>query len=114
MRARILLIAAFLVGGFVLLTSKTEWGQRRLLQPVKGVGHIWTGPASVKSAGLAPDELNNIDIYKSAHVAVVNITTTVYQASSVFRLANSSSNCGTTAVSRKPSESTTRPTMITG
>src|ERR1700738_2157854 len=86
MKARILLIAAFLVGGFALLTSKTEWGQRRFLQPVKGVGHIWSGPASVKSAGLGSDELNNIDIYKAAHVAVVNITTTVYRQTFFFEV----------------------------
>jgi S1-C subfamily serine protease len=86
MKARILLIAAFLVGGFALLTSKTDWGQRRFLQPVKGVGHIWSGPASVKSAGLGSDELNNIDIYKAAHVAVVNITTTVYRQTFFFEV----------------------------
>jgi putative serine protease PepD len=35
----------------------------------------------VKSAGLGSDELNNIEIYKTAHLATVNITTTAYQRS---------------------------------
>jgi len=31
------------------------------------------------SAGLSADELNNIDVYKMAHLATVNITSTVYR-----------------------------------
>ena len=30
MRSRVLLITALLVGGFLLITSKTDWGQRRI------------------------------------------------------------------------------------
>jgi S1-C subfamily serine protease len=32
-----------------------------------------------RSTGFSPDETNNIDIYKSAHEATVNITSTVYR-----------------------------------
>ncbi len=86
MRARILLIVTLMVGGFVLLTSKTHWAQYRLLQPPGGLKPIWSGPATAKTAGLGTDELNNIDIYKSAHVAVVNITTTVYRQTFFFEV----------------------------
>jgi S1-C subfamily serine protease len=41
-------------------------------------GPIWTGPASAASTYTA-DEQNNIDIYKEARGATVNITSTVYQ-----------------------------------
>jgi len=79
MKMRVLLITALLVGGFFLLTSRTEWGQRRVFQPMSKAGRFWTGPDVARSAGLSPDEQNNIDIYKSAHLATVNITSTIYR-----------------------------------
>ena len=78
MRLRIASIAAVLVGGFLLITSKTEWGQSRLLRPIAGASQLWSGPTVAKSAGLLPDEQNNIEIYRTAHLATVNITSTVY------------------------------------
>ncbi len=52
-------------------------------------GDFWTpfavlrsagrGPDTAHGAGLSADELNNIDIYKRARTATVNITSTVYQ-----------------------------------
>ncbi|MGI8741371.1 MAG: S1C family serine protease [Bryobacteraceae bacterium] len=87
MRARVLLIVGLLVGGFVLITSKAQWAQRGLLRPISGVtSHIWSGPVTAKSAGLGTDEVNNIDIYKASHVAVVNITTTVYRQTFFFEV----------------------------
>ncbi len=44
----------------------------------------WSDPASSHAAALSPDEQNNIDIYKTAHLATVNITSTVYQRSFFF------------------------------
>jgi S1-C subfamily serine protease len=41
-------------------------------------GPVWSGPASAASTYTA-DEQNNIDIYKEARGATVNITSTVYQ-----------------------------------
>jgi len=38
---------------------------------------MWSEPVS--GAGLSNDEVNNIDIYKRAHEATVNITSTVYR-----------------------------------
>jgi len=79
MRFRTFLLAAFLVGGFLLVTSKTDWGQRRILRPISGEGRIWSGPTTAHGASLGADEMNNIEIYKAAHVATVNITSTVYR-----------------------------------
>jgi len=80
MRLRVLLITALLVGGFLYITSKTDWGRHRILQPIShATGPIWSGPSAVRGAGLSSDEMNNIEIYKAAHLATVNITSTVYR-----------------------------------
>lgn len=79
MRLRILYITALLVAGFLLITSKTDWGQYRIIRPMTKAGKFWSGPDVARSAGLSADELNNIDIYKTAHLATVNITSTVYR-----------------------------------
>ena len=80
MRLRVLFITALLVGGFLYITSKTDWGRHRILQPISNAtGPIWSGPGAVRGAGLSSDEMNNIDIYKTAHLATVNITSTVYR-----------------------------------
>ena len=79
MRLRVFVIAAMLVGGFLIVTSRTDWGRQRILAPIRGAGgQIWS-PSVARGATLSPDELNNIDIYKSAHLATVNITSTVYR-----------------------------------
>jgi len=77
MKLRVFFVTAILVAVFVVATSYTRLGQR--LIPVSGTGVLWSGPATAHSAGLGSDELNNIDIYKTAHRAVVNITTVVYR-----------------------------------
>ncbi len=80
MRLRVFVIAALLVGGFLIVTSKTDWGRQTILAPIRDAGgQIWSGPSVARSAGLSADETNNIDIYKSAHLATVNITSTVYR-----------------------------------
>jgi putative serine protease PepD len=80
MKLRVLVITALLVGGFLYVTSKTDWGKHRIFQPIShATGPIWSGPSSVRSAGLSADENNNIEIYKTAHLATVNITSTVYR-----------------------------------
>jgi S1-C subfamily serine protease len=82
MRLRILFITVLLVGGFLYITSKTDWGRHRILQPISNAtGPIWSGPSTVRGASLSPDEMNNIDIYRMAHLATVNITSTVYRRS---------------------------------
>lgn len=80
MKARILIIAALLAGGFYYMTSVADWKGSRLLSRVKqDSSPLWSGPDIAKSAGLSQDELNNIDIYRRAHNATVNITSTVYR-----------------------------------
>ena len=85
MRARVLLVAAFLVGGFFLMTSVARWRGTRLLERF-GDGPLWSGPDKARSAGLSADEVNNIEIYKTANLATVNITTVVYKEDWFFRL----------------------------
>jgi len=79
MKWRILFITALLVGGFLVITSKTDWGTRRMFHPGSSSGPLWSGPTVARGAGLTTDELNNIDIYKTAHLATVNITSTTYR-----------------------------------
>lgn len=81
MKLRTLLIAAALVGVFVFLTSRQNSPVRSLW---KDGGPLWTGPSVAHSAGLSPDETNNIDIYKAAKDSVVYITSTVYQRDFFF------------------------------
>jgi S1-C subfamily serine protease len=79
MRYRILYVTALLVSGFLLVTSRTNWGQRRIIRPISQASRYWSGPDVARGAGLSSDEMNNIDIYKTAHLATVNITSTVYR-----------------------------------
>lgn len=79
MRARTLLLAALFVGLFVYFTSVSKWDPRHLLKPVSSAAPLWSGPHVAQSAGLNADELNNIEIYKSAKDATVHITSTVYR-----------------------------------
>jgi S1-C subfamily serine protease len=81
MKYRVLYITALFVSGFLVITSRTNWGQRKIIQPISQATRYWSGPDVARSAGLSSDELNNIDIYKSAHLATVNITSTVYRRS---------------------------------
>jgi S1-C subfamily serine protease len=84
--SRIIVITALLVSGFLLVTTKTDWGQRRILNPVSSAAPLWSGPASTHATSLSSDEMNNIDIYKSSHLATVNITSTVYRRTIFFEV----------------------------
>jgi S1-C subfamily serine protease len=75
MRFRTLILAAALVGGFVYMTAKPDFLQRR----GSTSGPLWTGPGVAQSAGLGADELNSVDIYKMASPSVAYITSTVYR-----------------------------------
>jgi S1-C subfamily serine protease len=93
MRARTLILAVLLTFGFVWFTSRANWSVRGLALPlfhretraarvedVSGragsAGSSWTDPATVRGAGLGPEEQNNIEIYKFAKLATVYITST--------------------------------------
>ncbi len=78
MRLRVLIIAAALVGAFLFVTSRANWPYR-FLQSSKADGQSWSGPSVARGAGLSADETNNIEIYKNAHLATVNVTSTVYR-----------------------------------
>ena len=69
---RILLISTILVGAFLYITSRTDWGRRAIFRPLANAGKAWLDPDVAKSAGLSTDEINNIDIYKLANLATVN------------------------------------------
>ncbi len=77
--------AAVLVAAFLYVTSVGHWNVSRLLQPVRSGAHAWEEPASAAS-GFSPDEQNNIDIYKSAREATVNVTSKVYRQDWFFQI----------------------------
>jgi S1-C subfamily serine protease len=83
---RILILAALILGGFYLLTSVARWNPRNALKPVRDASRLWNEPDRARSAGLGSDELNNIEVYKTAHYATVNVTTVVYREDWFFRL----------------------------
>jgi putative serine protease PepD len=83
MKARIAILAILLAGGFYYFTSGS-W--RRETEPAKAETRkqgfspaAFTAPAIAQSAGLSADELNNIEIYRKANGATVNITSTTYR-----------------------------------
>ncbi len=84
MKLRTLFIAGLLAAGFVYLTSNTRWLPESLRQRLGATAPLWSGPSVARSAGLSADEVNNIDIYKSANAATVNITSTVYRRGFFF------------------------------
>jgi S1-C subfamily serine protease len=87
MKMRILLIAAILAGGFVFLTSTGRWRLRDLIHPIESTGRLWTEPDVAHTAGTySADEQNNIDIYKMASDATVNITSVVYRQDWFFQV----------------------------
>jgi S1-C subfamily serine protease len=79
MRLRTLLLTALLVGGFLYVTNRRTGLLDRALDSVRGRQISWTGPDTARGAGLSTDEVNNIEIYKKARLATVNITSTVYR-----------------------------------
>ena len=84
MKFRILVFSILFIGAFMWLTSRTEWGQSHMPVASFPGGQLWSGPAIAHTADLGADELNNIEIYKMANRATVNITTTVYRQFSIF------------------------------
>jgi S1-C subfamily serine protease len=74
--ARTWFAAALVTFGFVWLTSRANWRVRNLPLPLFRAENSATAPAAVHSAGLSPDEQNNIEIYRFAKLATVYITST--------------------------------------
>ncbi|MFB3776912.1 MAG: S1C family serine protease [Bryobacteraceae bacterium] len=86
MKMRIVVLALLMVAAFVYLTSVADWRPLRLFQSVSDTGRLWSEPDHARSAGLSTDELNNVEIYKSANQATVNISTVVYREGWFFEL----------------------------
>jgi len=73
--------AALMVAAFVYITSVAHFDFAR----VRSVSPLWNEPASAAST-YSSDEQNNIDIYKSARDATVNITSRVYREDWFFQI----------------------------
>ena len=86
MKFRALLLTAIIVGVFVYMTSTSRWAFDRFLRPVAEAGKMWKDPDRAHTAGLSADEINNIDIYKSARLATVHITSTIYRRGWFFEV----------------------------
>jgi S1-C subfamily serine protease len=78
MKARVAILAMLLAGGFFYLTSKAG-RQPESPGSAKSAPASRTPPTVAQSAGLSTDEVNNIEIYKRANRATVNITSTTYR-----------------------------------
>ena len=86
MKIRFVLLAGLFVAGFVYFTSVADWKPLRLFRSVEEAGRMWSEPDKAHTAGLSSDEVNNIDIYKTANQATVNISTVVYREDWFFRV----------------------------
>lgn len=90
MRPRTLIMTLVLVGAFWVVTTHGNWSVARLMRPISSIsssGKLWTDPVTAHGAGgFGTDEQNNIDIYKTSHLATVNITSVVYQRDMFFQV----------------------------
>jgi|CZKN01.1.fsa_nt_gi S1-C subfamily serine protease len=77
--------AAVLVAGFLAITSAGHWRLAQILPKLSSGGRLWEAPVSAASE-YSSDEQNNIEIYKAAREATVNITSRVYRQDWFFQL----------------------------
>ncbi|MGD0500081.1 MAG: trypsin-like peptidase domain-containing protein [Bryobacteraceae bacterium] len=77
-KLRPFLWAVVLTASFVYLTSGGRWDAGRLIRRLAGAAPLWSESASAATT-YTSDEQNNIEIYKAAREATVNITSVVYQ-----------------------------------
>jgi S1-C subfamily serine protease len=75
-RRRLFFWSLFFTVAFFWLTARAHWSLRQMSAPFFRHALQWSEPTSVRSAGLTPEEQNNIEIYKSAQLATVYITST--------------------------------------
>ena len=113
MRTRTLLIALLLVAGFVYWTSTHSSLFRGESSSTEAGARLWSGPDVAFTAGLSTDEENNIEIYKLAHAATVNITSTVYRRG-WFQQIYPSKNSGSGFVVNEEGEIITNNHVISG
>ncbi|MEZ5352312.1 MAG: trypsin-like peptidase domain-containing protein [Bryobacteraceae bacterium] len=81
---RVIGLAALMAAAFVLITSRTGLWPRVEQGSTEEKNSLWSGPEVGRAAGLSSDELNNIEVYRSAHPATVFITSTVYRRDFFF------------------------------
>jgi S1-C subfamily serine protease len=71
-------LAAVLVAGFLYVTSAGHW--EAVWRPVHNVGRLWSEPAAAAAVGAyTADEQNNIEVYRTASEATVNITSRAFR-----------------------------------
>lgn len=76
MKKRATILAFLITFGFLWLTSRAHWNLREITAPLLRAGLKWSEPLPVHGAGVSPEEENNIQIYRSARLATVYITST--------------------------------------
>jgi S1-C subfamily serine protease len=87
MKSRVLLLTVTLVAAFYYVISQPASILARLLRPFGGTPAAWSGPvAASTSPSFTSDEENNIEIYKTARLATVNITSTVLRETWFFQV----------------------------
>ncbi len=85
MRSRVVFLVVFFTLGFLWLTSRDNSMLRGFTAPFFRTALEWSEPTPVLGAGLTPEEQNNIDIYKSARLATVYITSTAVRRDFFFQ-----------------------------
>ncbi len=87
MKPRALLLTVILVGAFSFVISQPASSLARLLRPFASAAGAWSGPVTAStSPAYTTDEENNIEIYKTARLATVNITSTVLRETWFFQV----------------------------
>lgn len=86
MRLRTLILTLVLVAAFWAVTEHSHWTVQQLVRPLSTRGKLWSEPVTAHGSGFGADEQNNIDIYKTNHLATVNITSVVYERDFFFQI----------------------------
>ncbi len=79
MRSRSILWGLALAAGFIYVTSRGNWSLRQIFQPIQNTGRQWSEPQVARTSSFGADEQNNIDVYRAANAATVNISSVVYR-----------------------------------
>ncbi len=85
MKSRPFLFALALTLFFVWVTSSANWSLHQIAAPLLRTASSWSDAVPVHGSGLTPEEQNNIDIYKSARLATVYITSTAVRRDFFFQ-----------------------------
>jgi S1-C subfamily serine protease len=87
MKSRTLLLTVVLVAGFYYAISQPSSVLGGFLRPFSKTAGNWSGPITAHTApAFTSDEENNIQVYKTARLATVNITSTVLRETWFFQV----------------------------